>query len=58
MNSYSKSNELELKLRTDEIQRLRSELDLLKRHVNEKDKFEKELITNHQLSSSNISFPL
>jgi hypothetical protein len=52
MNSFSKSNELELKLKTDEIQRLRSELDSLKKHLNEKEKFEKELINNHQLSSS------
>jgi hypothetical protein len=56
MNSISKSNELELKLKTEEMQRIRTELDSLKKHLNEKEKFEKELLNNHQLSSSNFLF--
>ena len=56
MDSATKLNEREIRLKTDEIQKLRTELDSLKKHLNEKDKFEKELLSNHQLNSSNLFF--
>ncbi len=45
-----------MKLKTDEIQRLKLELEMIKKRYDEKDKFEKEILNNHQNNMRNFSF--
>ena len=44
----SKNLEKELKVKTDEIQRFKHELEIMKKRYDEKDKFETEVLSNHQ----------
>ncbi len=57
-DNAQKMSEKELKLKSEEIYRLKNELESLKRHLNEKDRFEKEILNNQQLSSSKKSSSL
>ena len=46
--SMKTSNDREIKIKNDEIQRLRHEIETGKRRYEDKDKFEKDILTNHQ----------
>lgn len=50
--SVNKTFEKELKLKTEELNRVKAELETLKKQYDEKDKFEKEILNNHQLNMS------
>lgn len=50
LNSSKLSHERELKLKIEEINRVKNELESIKKRYDEKEKFEKEILNNHQLN--------
>ena len=50
LNSSKLSHERELKLKIEEINRIKNELESIKKRYDEKEKFEKEILNNHQLN--------
>lgn len=48
-----KNYEREIKLKTDEILKFKTELESIRLRYDEKDKFEKEILNNHQINLSN-----
>jgi len=50
LNSAKLSHERELKLKIEEINRVKNELESIKKRYDEKEKFEKEILNNHQLN--------
>ena len=47
--------ELELKLKNDSIFKAKNELDSIKKRYEEKDKFEKEILNNHQINLHEVT---
>ena len=47
--------ELELKLKNEEVFKAKNELDSIKKRYDEKDKFEKEILNNHQINLHEVT---
>jgi hypothetical protein len=54
--SVNKTFEKELKQKTEDLNRVKTELETLKKQYDEKDKFEKEILNNHQLNMSKNNY--
>ena len=56
LNASKQSFERELKAKNDEIFKLKNDLDSVKKRYDEKDKFEKEILNNHQINLRKFNF--
>lgn len=55
LNQTKSAYELELKLRNDAVFKAKNELDSIKKRYEEKDKFEKEILNNHQINLHEVT---
>jgi uncharacterized small protein (DUF1192 family) len=55
LNQTKSAYELELKLKNDAVFKAKNELDSIKKRYEEKDKFEKEILNNHQINLHEVT---
>lgn len=55
LNQTKSAYDMELKLKNDAVFKAKNELDSIKKRYEEKDKFEKEILNNHQINLHEVT---